>query len=134
MPAVPALHRVRQRRADCLAVGSRPVAGDDLGAGVRAEPVPGDVGGASFQDTDAPAGPGAGEDRGVDEAPAQREITGPGTRGTAMTGRGSLRRTRSAVCRETPVPGAGSSRAGALPANSSATALTRAVSREMRRW
>jgi len=133
VPAVPALHRVRQRRADSLAVGPRPVTGDNLDAGVPAEPVFDDVGGASFEDIDAPAGLGVDEDRRVDEAPAQGEII-PSTRGTAREAKGILRRTRSAVCRETPMPSIGSSRAEARPANSRATALTWAVSREMRRW
>ena len=77
VPAVPALHGVRQRRADGLAVGPRPVTGDDLDAGVLAEPVLDDIGGASFQDVDAPAGLGVDEDRRVDEAPPQREIVNP---------------------------------------------------------
>ena len=66
VPAVPALDRVRQRRADGLAVGPRPVAGDDLDAGVPAEPVLDDIGGAAFQDVDAPAGLGVDEDGRVD--------------------------------------------------------------------
>ena len=77
MPAVPALDGIRQRRADGLAVGSGPVAGDDLDAGVPAEPVLDDIGGAPFQDVDAPAGLGVDEDRGVDEAPAQGKIIDP---------------------------------------------------------
>jgi hypothetical protein len=39
-----------------------------------AKPVPGHVGGASFQDIDAPAGLGVDEDRRVDKALPQREV------------------------------------------------------------
>ena len=58
----------------------------------------------------------------------------PTIRGTAAPGRGILRRTRSAVSRETTTPTAASNPADARPANSRATALTWAVSREIRRW
>jgi hypothetical protein len=74
VPPVPALHRVRQRRADSLAIGPRPVTGDNLDAGVPAEPVLDDVGGASFEDIDAPAGLGVDQDARVDLAAAQREV------------------------------------------------------------
>jgi hypothetical protein len=49
VPAVPALHGARQCRADGLAVGPGPVAGDDLGPGMAAEPVRRDAGGPPFQ-------------------------------------------------------------------------------------
>ena len=55
VPAVPALDSVRQRRADSLAVCPGPVTGNNLDAGVLAEPVPGDIGGAALQDVDPQA-------------------------------------------------------------------------------
>jgi hypothetical protein len=70
----------------------------------------------------------------VDQAAAQREVADPEHPRHRRPGRGILRRTRGAVCRETEMPRAGSSRAEVRPANSRATALTWAVSREMRRW
>jgi hypothetical protein len=74
VPAVPALHRVRQRGTDGLSVGTRAVSGDDLDPGVLAEPFLDDIGGASFQDIDAPAGLGVNQDGRVDEPAAQREV------------------------------------------------------------
>jgi hypothetical protein len=41
---------------------------------VLAEPLPGDIGGASFQDIDASAGLGVNQDGRVDEPAAQREV------------------------------------------------------------
>ena len=77
MPPVADLHRIGQRGADGLPVGAGPVTGDDLGTGMGAEPVLDDIGGASFQDIDAPAGLSVDEDRRVDEAASQREIVNP---------------------------------------------------------
>src|SRR6202050_3562324 len=77
VPAVPALHRVRQRGTAGLAVGARAVTGDDLRPGVLAEPALDDIGSASFQDIDAPAGLGVNQDGRVDEPAAQREIVNP---------------------------------------------------------
>jgi hypothetical protein len=74
VPAVAALHRVRQCAPDGLPVGARAVTGDDLDAGVLAEPVLDDAGGASFQHVDAPAGLGVDEDSRVGKAASQREI------------------------------------------------------------
>ena len=42
-----------------------------------AQPVLDDVGGAAFQDVDAPAGLGVDEDGRVDQAAAQREVVDP---------------------------------------------------------
>ena len=87
VPAVPALHRVRQRGTDCLSVGTRAVSGDDLDPGVLAEPFLDDIGGASFQDVDAPAGLGVNQDGRVDEPAAQREIVNPKDTGYFQAGK-----------------------------------------------
>ena len=96
------------------------------------QPCLGRVRGPARDDVDAAAGLGVNEHGRADKLAAQREVVA--TRGTVTPGRGILRRTLSAVCRETVIPGVGSSRAEALPANSRATALTWAVNREMRYW
>jgi hypothetical protein len=88
VPAVPALDGVRQRRADGLAACPGPVAGDDLDAGVLAEPVLDDIGGAAFQDVDAPAGLGVDEDGRVDQAPPQGKIVNPQHAGHFQGGQG----------------------------------------------
>ena len=86
VPAVPALHRVRQRGTDGLGVGTRAVTGDDLHPGVLAEPALDDIGSASFQDIDAPAGPGVNQDGRVDEPAAQGEIVNPQDTGYVEAG------------------------------------------------
>jgi len=98
------------------------------------QPLPGDVGGAAGNDIDPPAGLGVDEHGRVDLAAAQREVIDPEHPRHRHLGQGDLERTRSAVCRETKMPSAGSSRTDARPANSRATVLTWAASREMRRW
>ena len=134
MPAVADLHRARQRLADGLAVSTGPVTAHDLGRRGGPQPVLGDVGGAALDDVDAPAGLGVDEHGRVDAAAAQREVVDPEHPRHRQRGQGDLE--------EDPqrgMPGGadaqrGSSRTEALPANSRATALTWAVSREMRRW
>jgi hypothetical protein len=133
VPAVAGLDRRWQRLADGLAVSTRPITAHDLDPGMIPQPLLDGVGGAAGEDVNAPAGLGVDEHGRVDAAAAQREVI-DSTRGTVTSGRGICRRTRSAVCRDTAMPSAGSSRAEARPANPCATALTWAVSREMRRW
>jgi hypothetical protein len=114
VPPVPALDRVRQRGADSFAVGTGPVAGDDLGARVSAEPLLDDVSGAPFQDIDALAGLGVDQDGRVDPALPQREVIDAQHAGHLQGGEGNreqdpqggMPRDGDPECRQQPGPGA----------------------------
>jgi hypothetical protein len=88
VPAVPALHRVRQRRLHGLPVGPGAVSAHDLGAGVRAQPALDDVTGTAFQHTDPAAGLGVDQDRRVDQALPQGEVIDTENAGHVQGGKG----------------------------------------------
>ena len=134
VPAVADLDRGGQRAADRLGVGAGAVAAHDLDAGMLAQPGLHDVGGAAGQHIDALAGLGVDEHGGVARLRRSAKSSIPSTRGTVTAGSGIASSTRSAVCRETAMPSAASSRAPARPANSRTTALTCPFSRQVRRW
>jgi hypothetical protein len=90
VPAVADLHRVWQRRADGLPVGTRPVTGDDFHAGMGTQPFLHDIGGAPFQDVDPPAGLGVDEDRRVGRALPQGEVVNPEYSRHRQRGKGDL--------------------------------------------
>ena len=74
------------------------------------------------------------QDRRVDQALPQGEVVDAQDAGTPRSGRRIAIRARSAVCLETLMPSAASSREPARPANSRTVALTWPVSLVMRRW
>ena len=102
---------------------------------MRAEPVLDDVGCASFQDIDAPAGLRVDEDRRGDEAPAQGEIVDPQHARHRQGGQGDLEEDPQ---RGMPGDAGAQRRAAAAPRPCRLIrvppAPTWAVSREMRRW
>ena len=134
VPAVPGLHRGGQCTADRLGVGAGAVAAYDLDAGMLTQPGFGHIGGAAGQYVDALAGLGVDEHGGVTAVAARREVVDPEHRGHRRPGQGIASKARTAVCRETAVPSAASTRAPARPANSRTTALTCPFSRRVRRW
>ena len=134
MPSVADLHGFGKRGADGLPVGPGAVTRDNLDAGMRAQPLLHDIGGASFQDIDAAAGLGVDEDRRVDQAPAQRKIIDSQHAGHRQGREGDLEEDS-----QRGVPGGRDTQRWQQPrrgsaANSCATALTWAVSRQTRRW
>ena len=76
MPAVTSLDRAGQRPADRLAISAGPVAADDFGARVLAQPGHQHIGPATGQHTGPLPGLSAGQDGRVDLAAAQGKVTG----------------------------------------------------------
>jgi hypothetical protein len=134
VPAVAGLDRAGQYPADRLAVGAGPVTAHDLNSRVAPQPLLRDISGAAGDD--AARRPVWALMRTVAQTLPRRNAKSPvpSTRGTASAGSRTLSRTRNTVWRKAQMPSAGSRRAEARPANSRAIALTRAVSRVVRRW